>query len=51
MSLLVAPYSHDAFSELSSVTDAGSDLEAKGGRDMVYQEFSTLFIKHGVEEK
>jgi hypothetical protein len=51
MSLAVAPYHHDAFSGLPRVVDAGSGLQAKGGRDMIYDMFATLFVKHGIEEK
>lgn len=51
MSVAVVGYSHDAFSDLPSVMKAGSNLQAKGGRDMIYKVLSPLFIKHGIEER
>jgi len=51
MSLDVAAYLHDGFIGLPSVIDAGNDLKALGGREMIYEVFGPLFTKHGVDEK
>lgn len=51
MSLAIAAYCHDAFIGLPSVMDAGSDLQTKGGRDVIHDVLGPLFTKHGVEEK
>ena len=51
MPVATAGYCHDAFIGLPSVVDAGKDLQAKGGRDVINDVLGPLFTQHGVEEK
>lgn len=51
MSVTVAAYRHNAFSELPDLSSANRDLQAQGGRAMIYDALGPLFIKYGMEEK
>jgi hypothetical protein len=51
MSVEVAPYNTDTFMRLPTIITAGSQVAAKGGRDMVYNMLGPIFTKHGVDDK